>query len=184
MVLFANCGRLDGLSVIFDADSSGNPNPEPSTSPAPALKRVFVTSGTFTGNLGGLSGSWTAYVSTSAVNAKDRITGSGPWYLVDQTTVAINSDDELGTAVAIAHKIDTDELGATVEAVGDYRVWTGTNGFGMYNSTVLYLACQDWTSASFAETGVTGNTQQSASTWKFNGSTNCNATQRLYCFEE
>lgn len=58
--------------------------------------RVFVTSGRFTGNLGGLSGAdqkcmqaaaagnkngiWKAYVSSSSENALARMTADGPWY--------------------------------------------------------------------------------------------------------
>lgn len=31
----------------------------------------------------GLGGNWVAWLSTSTVNAIDRVTGTGPWYLVD-----------------------------------------------------------------------------------------------------
>ena len=78
------------------------------------LKRVFVTSSFYNGNFVGLTGlatgldaadklcsdaavslggTWTAFVSgqnaaSLATNAIDRLTGTGPWYLVDRATLA------------------------------------------------------------------------------------------------
>ncbi len=64
----------------------------------PSSKRIFVTSTLYSGNLGGLSGAdakcltaaqsvnlpgtWKAWLSSSTINAIDRIAEVGPWYFV------------------------------------------------------------------------------------------------------
>lgn len=126
----------------------------------------FVTSDTVQdGNLGGLEGAdmrctqlataagfgdhtWRAYLSTSTVNAKDRI-GTGPWVNSKGVTLA--------ESVAALHEMDgnaelfLDEKGQKINGQWDdspqpnqHDILTGTNADGTKNENT----CSDWTSAS------------------------------------
>ena len=94
-------------TAISAGCSSDDADTESNTSPLTAADGVsfFVSSSTnMTGNLGGLAGAdtictdlaaavgggnkvWKAYLSTSTVNAKDRI-GTGPWFTAKNTLLA------------------------------------------------------------------------------------------------
>ena len=124
------------------------------------------------GNLGGLEGAdahcqslaeaagsggktWRAYLSTSTVDARDRI-GDGPWY--NAAGIMIASDlNELHGDNNITAETATDENGATpaylfvadgeVQRPEDalvHDVLTGTNDDG----TAHELTCNDWTDGS------------------------------------
>ncbi len=114
-------------------------------------------------NLGGLAGAdrqclilaeaagvtgktWRAYLSTSTVNARDRI-GDGPWFnangvMIAESLAALHSD-----ANNINKQTGLDEKGNQVNGRGDspnrHDILTGSDANGM---AVADRTCSDWTS--------------------------------------
>ena len=124
-----SCDALEGcknVDVICDVNASCNPDTGECES---SSKIIFITSETYTGNLGGLagadvecnslaeaaelSGTYKAWLSTPTVSAADRLTHSEvPYVLPDGTRVA---DDWIDfTDGALAHAIDMTDTGATI----------------------------------------------------------------------
>jgi len=133
------------------------------------------------GDLGGLAGAdaycqslaesagigdktWRAYLSTSTVDARDRI-GDGPWYNVAGVMVA-GDIDELHGDNNITNETATDENGDTpaylvlvdgaAERAGDslvHDILTGTNEDGTANEAT----CNDWTDGSADAQGMLGH---------------------------
>lgn len=125
------------------------------------------------GNLGGLAGAdayctslaegagidgktWRAYLSTSTVDARDRI-GDGPWYNVAGTMIAsdvddLHGDNNITNETAIDENGDTPDYlvlvdGTPERAVEDslvHDVLTGTNEDGTANEAT----CNNWTDGS------------------------------------
>lgn len=113
------------------------------------------------GNLGGLEGAdahcamlaeaagvtgktWHAYLSTSTVNARDRI-GEGPWHNAAGTLIAEDLEALHGEANAISKETALDEAGNTVNGRGDdpnrHDILTGS----MPDGTAAEQTCADWT---------------------------------------
>lgn len=152
------------------------------------VSQVFVTSETFTGNLGGLagadntctsaaaaadlSGGWTAWLSDAMDDARDRIPDVR-YERLDGTVVA-NDKDDLTDGI-IAAPINVDETGATV---GQSEVWTGTNEEG----TVDGFHCGTWTRETEMATARWGTTTETNSSWTSDGEDVCATERRLYCF--
>lgn len=88
---------------------------------------------------------WRAYLSTTTVNAKDRI-GTGPWYNQKLVKIADNVTDLLDptTGAAGKNKIDgttgLDEKGVAVP-LGVHDIITGT----LANGTASANTCANWT---------------------------------------
>lgn len=113
-------------------------------------------------NLGGLDGAdalcqrlaeaagstgktWRAYLSTSTVNARDRI-GAGPWHNAKGVLVAANLDDlHDPDKNMISKETGLTEAGNPVNGRGDkpnqHDILTGTNADGTANENT----CGDWT---------------------------------------
>lgn len=124
--------------------------------------KLFVTSATFSGNLGGLSGAdakcnaaaqsaglagtFVAWLSDSNADAITRVQDFGPWSLVGGQMVFSNKAS-LATGPSVAP--NQDERGAQVQG----QVWTGTAGGGLMAST----ACVDWSADTSSESGVGGD---------------------------
>lgn len=96
---------------------------------------------------------WRAYLSTAAVDARDRI-GTGPWWnknLVMVATSVANLHDAAANALNKVNSVD--ETGATVNGTGDnpnqHDILTGS----LANGTKAAETCNNWTSS--AATGVT-----------------------------
>lgn len=129
------------------------------------------------GNLNGLSGAdgyceglaatvgaggktWRAYLSTSTVNARDRI-GAGPWYNVNGDLIS-PSVQELHTAAAnLTRETALDQNGDMPGYLGgdgqpdplEHDVLTGTNADG----TSADATCNNWTSNSSDDTAMLGH---------------------------
>ncbi len=186
-------GPISGLSSS-PVPSSGSTNNvtvvNTVLSPVPTVgssgtKRVFVTSQTYDGNLGGitggdqkcqtsansanLGGSWKAWLSDSNTDAKNRIPDA-KYVRIDGQTIA-NSKAILTSNIGnnfLQNPIDIDERGniysSSHNGVGQNpEVWTGTeyNGTKIFgtasNGTQAVVDCSDWTTnASNLSTGVTG----------------------------
>jgi len=133
------------------------------------------------GNLGGLAGadahcqslaeaagmgdkSWRAYLSTSTVDARDRI-GAGPWYNVDGVMIAedveqLHGDNNLTGETAIDENGDTPAYLVMVDGqaqrAGDslvHDILTGTNEDGTKNEAT----CNDWTDGTSNATAMLGH---------------------------
>jgi Protein of unknown function (DUF1554) len=151
------------------------------------LLRIFSTSGTYDGNLGGLSGAdsicqseattkgyggtWKAILSDSTTNAKDRLTLQYPIALASNTTTIVESTD------LWASSLESAVGGVAVSA------WTGSTPTGALGTNF----CSDWTSNS---SGINGDIGQSSGT---DGSwiqgccghiSSCSTPQILYCIEQ
>ncbi len=172
-------------------------------------KVVFVTSQTFSGNLGnfagadakcqaaaeaaGLSGSFKAWISGrpdwtgnggGTQNVAQRMThSSSPYVLTTGTKVADDWADL--TDGSLDHGIDRDENGATASG----SVWTNTktdgDAFDHRRDCGPGGSQSDvWGSADQFESGHFGTAGDSGATWTTNTNTGCNNSFRLYCFEQ
>lgn len=162
--------------------------------------RVFVTSTTYDGNLGGLegadakcqvqadaaglSGTFKAWLSDGTGSPSTRFTRSAtPYVLVDGTVIA--DDYAALTSSPLQHPIDKTETGGAppVEVVfGRSVVWTGTREDG--NLHWQEHTCSDWTSSASDGKAILGNPLAST-TWSFAwGGSPCDRLQPLYCFEQ
>ena len=124
----------------------------------------FITStgGGDGANLGGLDGAdalcqrladaagvgnktWHAYLSTTEVNARDRI-GAGPWFNAHGMLIANNVDELHSDANGITKETGLTESGQVVKGRGDqpneHDILTGSNADG----TASEHTCGDWTS--------------------------------------
>jgi len=168
-------------------------------------KCVFVTSQTWDGNLGGLSGADTkcgtaaenglpwlldkefrAWLSDRGTSASMRLFHSTvPYRLVDGTLVANDWDDLVDGEVA--HPIDITELNTA--PLGTYYVWTGTNPdgatfFPLFPPSSL---CMDWT-VHWWDTLV-GSASNADEHWTAYGrwltdETMCGKQYHLYCLQQ
>jgi hypothetical protein len=156
--------------------------------------RVFVTSTTTNGNLGGaagadaicqtranaanLGGTWMAWFGDpSAANPTPgaRFTAAGPWARVgDLVKVADNLADLSDGTLDAA--INRNEFGNA--APGTQYVWTGV----LSNGTVAAETCSNWTST--AGLGRRGSVARTNAGWTQSGTANCNTLRSLYCFEQ
>ena len=163
--------------------------------------RVFVTSSLHTGELDGLGGAdticqalgatvdpgatWIALLSTSTVDARDRITTTGPFVRVGSPGFIIANDvaDLFDGTLDLA--VRCIENGICLVFGGD-EVWTGS----LPGGTLLPAqdACDDWTSATATvphpnHFGTYGLKDESGGAWIAEGGRNCDLPARLYCFE-
>ena len=167
------------------------PTITPTITPEP--KRVFLTSETFPGDFGGLSGadalcqtaasnagltgSWKSWLSDSTTDAKDRLTDVGPWFLLDGTKIANNLADLLDGSINAT--ISIDELGVFhPQGEPNIEAWTATdcNGFGTVDH------CSDWTVMS-GPLGDTGFPTAIDCAWTEGSFNLCSSPGHLYCFE-
>jgi len=159
-------------------------------------KKVFLTSTTQNGNLGGIAGAdaicvarataaaipnaahFKAWISDDSTDAIDHVTvnSAGPWYRLDGVRIAYNKAElltvPLFTAIAVTEN-------------GDYRgsfsVWTGTQTTG----TKSTFNCVNWThSGSSDGDGLVGTAGYSSYVWTAWGPMACDQNGALYCFED
>ncbi len=161
--------------------------------------RVFVTSSSYSGNLGGLAGAdaicqrvgstafpgsagWVAWLSDSTTDARDRIgdPGSGGDYVraTDPTTVIADDLADL-TDNSLGNAVDLDETGASASAT----VFTGTLGSGV---VAVNQTCNDWTAGTFGPLVRLGHSDFANQSWTDSapGSAICDQRGRIYCFED
>ena len=155
---------------------------------------IFVTSGTYLGNLmgmggadmkcmaaamvGGLSGTYKAWLSTDNEDAKGRLMhATKPYYLPNGTKVADNWD-KLVTPPLLA-AINITETG--VQAKSTTKVWTATNPDG---TDWAASDCTVWSAA--GTNGFYGLRDATDATWTKSGnSQSCQRLQaHLYCVQQ
>lgn len=167
-------------------------------------KKVFVTSQTYQGNIGGLGDAndicdalgdanireadWMAWLSTNTINAKDNIEapdiyGLGIKEYYDTNpgrNLIANSPSDL-TDGSLNNPIMYDESGNTISG---NEVWTDTKENGTREGGPSAGNCQNWTSNSAAAQGNFGISSSSSGTWTNSTSGACNEYRHLYCFEK
>jgi hypothetical protein len=158
---------------------------------------VFVTSLSFTGNLGGIAGadaqcqslaaassqpriqghSFVAWVSTAATPATSRVVhGTLAYVRADGATVASSWDDL--TDGNVQSGISNDENGNVRNGAG---AWTGTTSGG---ANYAGGDCAAWTAGANGTKGVSGNVGGTGGGWSSGPLDDCNNTHALYCVEE
>ena len=169
---------------------------------APTARTIFVTSKTFTGNLGGLdgadatcqtaattaglSGTYKAWLSDDAMTASGRLAHStAPYVLPDGQTVVASGFAQLVSGT-IAHAINMTELktapptsGATC---GIDTVWTSTGPSG--NEAFAHEDCNGWGSTAGGSFGGTGLTTATNTSWTDAAACGGSNTASLYCVEQ
>jgi len=167
------------------------PTPTTTTTAPSSPKRIFVTSGTWNGNLGGLTGAdakcqtaatnaslpgtYIAWVSTWGDYIYYRVPGGNYYYvLVDDTRVADDIYDLTDTSLQAA--INKNESGNTLNTT----TWTGSDAYGNVGTST----CSDWTNATSGVTANMGASSATDGTWSDNGTAACNSLKSLYCIEQ
>jgi hypothetical protein len=145
--------------------------------------------------LTGLSGTYSAWLSTSAVNAKDRFAAvaSSAYHLPSTggglgLLVVSNGAGLYAAPNTLVRAIDRDQGGSNANLVGT-TVWTGTLADGTADAA---NTCNDWTSNdsfSLARTGSYVDPFASGSfpnpRWNDDQTMTCNdVTTHVYCFEQ
>lgn len=168
------------------------PNTPPVTPPA-QVNRVFITSVSYNGNLGGLSGadtkcqeranvaglggSWKAWLSDDTVATRERLIHSSSQYIrLDGETIANNWSDL--TDGAIQNAINITENNTVLNS--DW-VWTNSFADGSIRQS-SEASCYNWSSTSSG--GATGDSSRTDSGWSDFGASACYYNRPLYCFEQ
>jgi hypothetical protein len=159
------CGRID-FDALNDAGSDATGD-----SAMPIANRAFVTSATFSGNLGGLagadakcasaasaagmSGTFVAFLSTTTTDAIDRVSGSRGWVRTDGVTVFDRISDAYPGGIMYA-PIDHDETGALIGPSPEPSIFTGTGSNGRLLTNPVGT-CADWTDGTNAHSAYYGS---------------------------
>lgn len=187
-------GDLATPPAVADMTTLPSPQDLKSTDLAAAPKRVFVTKTAYvasavltacqtSADAAVLGGTFVPWLSTAAMDAKDRIAGNGPWRFVKGTTNVFANAAQLGTTPSIVFRYD--EYGDLLPFTGvnaELEVWTGTtNGGGgtLHN-------CNSWLSATAVYEGTLGWAGTTAD-WTDSGKKASCASPRkahVYCFEQ
>jgi hypothetical protein len=165
---------------------------------AGGICRVFATSSTQQGDLGGLTGADTicqnlaaaaglpgtykAWLSDDTGSPSTRfVQSTGPYRRVDNVTVANNWADL--TDGLLLSEIDRSESGAIVGQSGSVnRVWTDTTTSGTVNND---QHCHRWSTAAAGQGGgFRGTVLSSSEQWTLINSADCDFDGRLYCFQQ
>lgn len=159
-------------------------------------KIVFLTSRTYSGNLGGLDGADTicndlaldaglpgtykAWLSDSVTSVSERFSHAGPYILVDGTIIADNWIDL--TDGYLSHQINRDENNYSYGT--QQNVWTNTQWNGEVKNNSDINNCKNWT-ASISSLGGYGSSSYTYYYWTDrNSEISCSYSRRLYCFEQ
>jgi hypothetical protein len=161
----------------------------------PMIDVAFVTKEVYTGAFGGVaganakcrnaamaagrSGTFVAFVSSTAQNAVDQLSGSRGWMRTDGVTV-IDTAASVFASSTMFSEIDRDQNGTRITFTEDTGVWTGSMPNGMRDTGGN--SCTSWTATTgFAWIGdlmATGTRIAEA------GSTgSCAGMHHLLCFE-
>jgi hypothetical protein len=162
-------------------------------------RAVFVSSVSFKGNLGGLTGAdakcqadadgpasivpagtYLAWLSDGTDSPDTRFTRSShPYLLPDGTMIAEDFTDL--TSGSILHALDIDPTG---RRLGLIFYWTGTNSHG--TTAGDHVTCDGWTADPVANFyGMAGATHKSSTMWSsYFGRRRCGWRFKLACFQQ
>ncbi|HNQ92922.1 MAG TPA: hypothetical protein PKI93_08345, partial [Alphaproteobacteria bacterium] len=157
---------------------------------------VFVTETPTDPNLGGLigadndcqsaattagySGTWTAILSSSTVNAADRLSFNWATLKRPDGAIVANGWNDLWDGT-IQNPINVTQNGTSIST----SVWTNTSSSGVRASSTYSVTCNDWTSGAVvtSATGI-GTTASALSNWIYNTGNCYNNSRSLYCLGE
>ena len=156
--------------------------------------RVFLSSTTYDGNLGGLSGAdakcqglataaglpgiYKAWLSDDTSSPSTRfVPSSGPYQLVTGTPIAANFTD-LTDGILLALIKVTEKGGGAGNTV---YIWTNTKIDGTRDSTTEH--CSNW-GTNAAGDGAVGDASLGDSRWTKDNSAVCSSFRHLYCFQQ
>lgn len=159
---------------------------------------AFVTSTTYNGNLGGVSGAdsicvtrataadlpgaatYKAWIASSAADdPESRFIQSTNAYLMPNGTKIADNWTDL-TDGSLDNNFNRDEFGVTISS--PTYVWSdvGTNGTYLNDSN----SCTGWTTSSTGVSGKDGATILTSSFWTNNSVNNCGVAKRIYCIQQ
>jgi hypothetical protein len=187
-----DCYPEDPPMCVDDGDcEAGEICVDGSCIPKPGPYYAFVSSiDTYTGNLGGLTGADTicdglagaaglpgtyyAWLSTTSVDARDRIPDV-EYKTTREVTIANDKAELLDGNLDTSIRYNED---------GNYensRTWTGTLASGLYDSSAR--DCQNWASSSSGSRGGAGRTLYTTYRWTDYSTYACNTGRAIYCFQ-
>lgn len=119
----------------------------------------------------GLGGTWRAWLSSSEVDAIDRIDDVGPWYRIDRETAVFASKEELTTGPR-----------APIEPSADTELmfWSGTRLDGTRSSD----NCVDWTIYNLPAIATVGRADAIGDAWVVEAPLECSNYLALLCIEQ
>jgi hypothetical protein len=194
------CGPCAGFGITTTTTTTTSTTTTTLPPCGVSTKCIFVTSTGSSGNLGGLAGAdatcnaragvaglpgtYVAWLSTSTVHARDRVTSNGP-YVTPTGDLVADSFADL-TDGTLASPIDEDETGALVF---EQEVWTGTASTGVRSAGAPAAAeanhCLDWTSSDGADLAVVGLTSTTNAIWSRAYNQFCDRLSvHLYCIQQ
>lgn len=120
-------------------------------------------------------GQWKAWLSSSTINALDRLADVGPWYRVDQETLLFPSRAAMVNGPLAP--IDTQS-----DPVDDRRnlFWSGTLAAGSASGS----NCQDWTAYGSGLVATVGRVDTAGQGWVNPSSLSCGSYLSLLCIEQ
>lgn len=162
-------------------------------------KTVFLSSYTYSGDLGGLEGAdekcndlasavglpgtYMAWLSDSTVSVSDRISHSSVAYIrVDGVVVAEDWNDLVDGELMSPINVDQNGIQHSLR-----KAWTGTqvDGNKIVDRTSIYY-CEDWTTDIYhlLRKGTPGYSDKLDSSWTFSPEQFCKEHYHLYCFQQ
>lgn len=198
--IYRNSDNVNVLNIKRDVSFRIENEVIPTKTPIPTptsgatSNRVFVTSTTYNGNLGGLAGAdakcqaradtanlggtWKAWLSDGTVSAASRLNHSIlPYKRLDGQIVASGWDDLVDGS--LQNGINVTEIGSSLYQI----VWTNSNFQGGLSASRWH--CNNWTSEnSNMQIGRTGAAGQKTFQWTDYYDNKCGQTAALYCFEQ
>lgn len=159
------------------------------------VNRVFLTSSSYNGNLGGLAGAdakcqasannanlggtWKAWLSDGNTSAGSRLIHSNnPYKLLNGITVSNNWIELTDGAISQINVTEMNEFIGT-----STYVWTNTKSDGSIKFTENIQTCNNWNSNDFSSDGGFGESSHPIM-WTDYSSNYCGANYRLYCIEQ
>ncbi len=187
------------LDAAPDSGADSQPWPDMTSPDGPgkeagkSCKRVFISSTSQNGAMGGvtgadttcqklataakLSGTYRAWVSNATTDPKASFTkSSGLYCLTDGTMVAASWTDLTNGTIAIP--INLTESG---QKVTGESVWTGTLQNGIKFAT---KHCSGFTDGTSASSGLVGKVDKINPYWSHSHFEKCDRALRIYCFEQ
>ncbi|MBI4821384.1 MAG: hypothetical protein HY791_34310 [Deltaproteobacteria bacterium] len=131
----------------------------------------------------GLGGLWRAWLSSSEIDAIDRVSDVGPWYRLDRKTLLFASKAELAegprTRIDPTEQTEDWESCARSGSCG-LTFWSGTDLYGRRTSD----NCLDWTVYNRPAIATVGRADVSGPSWVAASSILCSAYLALLCIEQ